>query len=388
MRKQYLIAVILSFSLAASVAQERRVTLLFAGDAMMHTPQIYAAKTDSGYNFHSVFHHVKDQITAADIAGVNLETTFGGIPYSGYPAFSSPTQYAPALHQAGFNIFFTANNHALDTGKKGLEQTIQTIRDLDAKQTGTFVNQKQRNLLYPMMIIKNGIRIALLNYTYGTNGLRATPPNIVNLIDTLQIKKDIAAATLLTPDIIIANMHWGNEYHTQPSTQQKSIAQFLFRHHVRIIIGHHPHVVQPLHIYLANNNNTDNTDSINSTDNINYSINNINSTDSITHAVYYSLGNFVSNQRKPNTDGGMLAHIVLSKAHSNASVTIEQVDYSLVWVHKYFEGDRPVYRILPIQADTTGYNLQPYEQLTMDRFVKSAIKIVQPHLQTIAYPSE
>ena len=351
MRKQYIIAVILSISLATMVAQERRVTLLFAGDAMMHTPQIFAAKTDRGYDFHSVFHHIKDQITATDIAGVNLETTFGGTPYTGYPAFSSPKEYATALHQAGFNIFFTANNHALDTGKKGLEQTIQTIKDLGAKQTGTFVNQKQRYLLYPMMIIKNGIRIALLNYTYGTNGLRASPPNIVNLIDTLQIKQDITTATLLKPDIIIANMHWGNEYHTHPSAQQKKIAQFLFNNNVRIIIGHHPHVVQPLQTFAE--------------------------ADSITHAIYYSLGNFLSNQRKQDRDGGMLAHIVLSKSHNNAPVTIEQADYSLVWVHKYFKLGKPVYRILPAQADTTGYNLQPYEQWTMDRFVKGVEKIVE-----------
>ena len=347
MRKQCIIAIILSISLAATVAQERRVTLLFAGDAMMHTPQIYAAKTDSGYNFHSVFDHVKDQIKAVDIAGVNLETTFGGEPFTGYPTFSSPKEYATALRQAGFNIFFTANNHALDTGQEGLEQTIQTIREVGAKQTGTFFNQEQRYLLYPLMIIKNGIRIALLNYTYGTNGLRVSSPNIVNLIDTILIKQDILATQKLQPDIVIAVMHWGEEYHTEPSVHQKKIAQFLFRHNVRIIIGHHPHMVQPIETHRAPN-------------------------DSITHTVYYSLGNFYSNQRKPNRDGGMLAHIVLSKAHSNATVTIDKADYSLVWVNKYFERGNPVYRILPIQTDTTGYNLQPYEQWTMDRFEKVA----------------
>ena len=347
MRKQYIITVILSISLAATVAQERRVTLLFAGDAMMHTPQIYAAKTDSGYYFYSVFDHIRDQIKAADIAGVNLETTFGGEPFTGYPTFSSPKEYATALRQAGFNIFFTANNHALDTGQEGLEQTIQTIREVGAKQTGTFFNQEQRYLLYPLMIIKNGIRIAMLNYTYGTNGLRASSPNIVNLIDTTLIKQDIVATQKLQPDIVIAVMHWGEEYHTQPSVHQKKIAQFLFHHNVRIIIGHHPHLLQTIETQRAPN-------------------------DSITHTVYYSLGNFYSNQRKPNRDGGMLAQIVLSKAHSNATVTIEQADYSLVWVNKYFERGKPVYRILPIQTDTTGYNLQPHEQWTMDRFEKEA----------------
>lgn len=358
MHKHYLLA-LLSFSLAAAVAQEKRVTLIFAGDAMQHTPQIVAAKTDSGYNYQPVFKLIEDKIANADIAGVNLETTFGGPPYTGYPLFSSPKEYATALHNAGFNIFFTANNHALDSGKKGLQQTIKAIKDLGAKQTGTFTSKEERLLLYPLMLIKNGIRIAFLNYTYGTNGLKAQKPNIVNLIDTITIKQDIVATKKLQPDIIIAVMHWGEEYHTQPSAQQKSIAQFLFNNNVRIIIGHHPHVVQPIQTFTQN--------------------------DSITHTVFYSLGNFVSNQRKPNRDGGMLAEIVLSKTSNNAPVTIQSVDYSLVWTHKYFVGGKPVYRILPVSKDSTNqtttytdsYNLQPGEQWAMSSFVKSAIKTVE-----------
>ncbi len=369
MRRYYLLA-LLSVSLAALVAQEKRVTLIFAGDAMQHTPQIYAAKTDSGYNYEPVFELFKHKIADADIVAVNLETTFGGPPYTGYPTFSSPKEYATALHQAGFNLFFTANNHALDTGKKGLEQTIQTIKELGAKQTGTFATEEERALNYPLMLIKNGIRIAFLNYTYGTNGLVAKPPNIVNLIDTILIKQDIIAAQKLQPDIVIAVLHWGEEYHTQPSAHQKKIAQFLFNHNVRIIIGHHPHVVQPLQTRTQG--------------------------DSITHTVFYSLGNFVSNQRKQDRDGGMLAHIILSKTHKDAPVAIQSVDYSLVWVHKYFEGHKPVYRILPIQnrtnnpspIDTTGYNLQPYEQWVMDRFARGANKIVSSQPHTTSYPAE
>ncbi|NLZ95980.1 MAG: hypothetical protein GX921_09185, partial [Bacteroidales bacterium] len=198
-----------------------------------------------------------------------------------------------------------------------------------------------------------------LNYTYGANGLKVAPPNIINRIDTTLIKQDIATANKLQPDIIIAVMHWGEEYQTQPSRQQKKIAQFLFNNNVRIIIGHHPHVVQPIQTIIDS--------------------------DSITHTVFYSLGNFVSNQRWKNSDGGMLAHIVLSKAHPDASVTIESADYSLVWVHKYFKGNKPGYRILPIDKEKNSnssttlhkYNLQPYEQWAMDRFVRSATNIIE-----------
>ena len=344
----------LSLSYAVIIAQESKVTLLFAGDAMQHMPQVYAAKTDSGYNYSPVFELVKSKISQADIAGVNFETTLGGKPFKGYPQFSSPDEYAIALHQAGFNIFFTANNHVVDTGRKGLERTIKVIKEQGAKQTGSFASKEQRDLYYPLMIIKNGIRIAFLNYTYGTNGLLVAKPNIVNLIDTLVMEKDIAAAELLKPDIMIAVMHWGEEYQSVPTVAQKRVAQFLLRNNVRIIIGHHPHVIQPIEIIKVN--------------------------DSITHTVFYSLGNFVSNQQQPNTDGGMFAEIVLSKSNNdsnaNAEITIESVDYSLVWVHKYFKSGKPVYRLLPIERKNEKpaslFNLTSYEQYTLERFVNAA----------------
>ena len=353
MRTHSLFALLI-LSCSISFAQESRVTLLFAGDAMQHLPQIYAAKTDSGYNYDAVFELVKDKISNADISSVNFETTLGGKPYTGYPLFSSPNEYAIALKNVGFDIFFTANNHALDTGKKGLEQTIRVIKEKGIKQTGTFESEEQRSLNYPLMIIKNNIRIAFLNYTYGTNGLAAEKPNIVNLIDTVLIREDLQTAQLLKPDILIAVMHWGEEYHTKPSTKQKEIAHFLLRNDVRIIIGHHPHVIQPVLIDRVN--------------------------DSIASTVFYSLGNFFSNQRKQNTDGGMLAEIVITKKDDDTPINIESVDYAFVWVHKYFEKDKPVYRLLPIGKGTEDsinnrYNeLTPYEKYTLKRFIKAANK--------------
>lgn len=351
MRIQCLI-ILLSLSSITVIAQEKRVTLLFAGDAMQHMPQFYAANTDSGYNYAPVFQFVKNHISQFDIAGVNFETTLGGAPYKGYPQFSSPNEFATALYDAGFNFFFTANNHSLDTGKRGLEQTIEFIKELGAKQTGTFKSLERRELTYPLMIIKNGIRIAFLNYTYGTNDIQVEEPNIVNIIDTLLIKKDLKSAELLKPDIMIAVMHWGEEYHTKPSKSQKKIAQFLLDNKVRIVIGHHPHVIQPIQTTKLN--------------------------DRIINTVFYSLGNFISNQRKPDTDGGMIAEIVLSKAKDEAFVNIESVDYSLVWVHKIFKSGKAVYHILPIDKDDENYQkdftLTPYEHLMLKGFVDRAIK--------------
>lgn len=320
-KRVYTFVILFSVALCA-FSQVRKVSLLFVGDAMQHGPQIKAAATDSGYVYDRCFQHIQQEISAADIACVNFETTLGGKPYRGYPLFSAPDEYAIALQHAGFDLFFTANNHCLDTGKKGLERTIEVLDTLGVKHTGTFVNKENRTLYYPLMIIKSGIRMAFLNYTYGTNGLSVSSPNVVNFIDPKVMKKDIEAAKRMMPDVIIANVHWGNEYQTKASAAQQEVARFLHANGVRIVIGHHPHVVEPIVVSQEN--------------------------DSIRSVVYYSLGNFVSNQRKTNTDGGAVALITLSQEEYGKPVKIESCDYELVWVNKFFEHKKPVYEIVPL----------------------------------------
>lgn len=332
-------------------AQESKVSLIFAGDAMQHMPQVNAARTADGYNYDSCFYLIKDKISAADIAGVNFETTLAGKPYKGYPMFSSPDEFAFALKETGFDIFFQASNHAVDRGRKGLERTIDILDSIGVKHTGVFKNKEARELYYPLMIIKNGIRIAFLNYVYDTNGLLITKPNIVNLIDTSQIKKDLQLTQLYKPDIIIAHMHWGEEYHTSPSKAQKDLTSLLFNNGVRIIIGHHPHVIQPIVVNKEN--------------------------DTIKNAVYYSLGNFISNQQKVNTDGGMLAEIVLSK-EKDKDVVIESCDYSLVWVRKYFTNHKANYVLIPSWEPENHKipEMSSSEKQKMNIFVRNAKKII------------
>ncbi len=344
---------LLSF-LAGAQAQKQQVTLLFAGDAMQHLPQIKAAYNGAGYEYDSCFYRIKEKIDSTDIACVNLETVLAGKPYTGYPAFSAPDAFAEALKNTGFDVFFLANNHALDKGQKGLERTIDVLDSLGVKHTGTFKSPEARERYYPLMIIKNGIRIAFLNYVYGTNGLSVRPPNVINLIDTMQIKKDLALTDLYRPDIIIANMHWGEEYKTLPSVQQKQLAEFLFLHGVRIVIGHHPHVVQPMVLEREG--------------------------ESIKHVVYYSMGNFISNQQKVHTDGGMLAEVVISKEDDDSPVRIESCDYSLVWVRKFFQNGKYRYVLLPSwknQEDLTPEMTQEEKQ-KMNTFVTHAERIIRP----------
>lgn len=333
-------------------AQESKVSLIFAGDAMQHMPQVNAARTANGLNYDTCFYLIKDKISAADIAGLNFETTLAGKPYKGYPMFSAPDEFAIGLKEAGFNLFFLANNHAADKGKKGIERTITILDSIGVKHTGTFKSREARSLFYPLMIIKNNIRMAFLNYTYGTNGLPVPSPNIVNLIDTAQILRDLQLTKLYKPDIIIAHMHWGEEYRTFPSKTQKELTELLFENGVRIVIGHHPHVVQP---FIVNKEN-----------------------DSIKNVVYYSLGNFISNQKQPNTDGGMLAEIVISK-EKEKDVVIESCDYSLVWVRKPSVNRRSNYVLIPSWEPQHHAipEMDDQEKQKMNIFVRNAERIIE-----------
>ncbi|MBK5196199.1 MAG: CapA family protein, partial [Proteiniphilum sp.] len=248
------------------------------------------------------------------------------------------------------NIFFQASNHAVDRGRKGLERTIDVLDSIGIKHTGTFKSDETHSLFYPLMIIKNGIRIAFLNYVYDTNGLAVKPPNIVNLIDTNLIKSDLRHTQLYKPDIIIAQMHWGEEYHPTPSLQQKRVAELLLRHGVRIVIGHHPHVVQPLVVEKAYGE--------------------------IQHVVYYSLGNFISNQQRAHTDGGMLAEIVISKREDASPVVIESCDYSFVWVRKEYYKGKINYQLIP-SWNVKNAAMRAEEKQKMDIFAGNAERIVQ-----------
>lgn len=339
-------------------AQKKDVSFLFAGDAMQHQSQINTAKKGGEFDYSTYFEKIKEKITTADIAVVNLEVTLAGKPYTGYPQFSAPDEFAVALKDAGFDIFLTANNHCLDRRKKGLERTITVLDSLKVLHSGTFADSTKRELYYPLMMIKNGIRIAMLNYTYDTNGIKVTAPNIVNLIDRNMILKDIATARAMQADIIIANMHWGYEYKLMPNNEQKELANFLIENGVRIVVGNHPHVVQPIDIRYDDSKKIDSV-------------------------IIYSLGNFVSGMKLVNTTGGMMANISISK-EMDKKVTIESCNYSLVWVHKTKDkyGNFNFFELLPPEKyeNTEGKEYLGEENYNlMKSFSKTAKKTVEAY---------
>ena len=320
------------------VEPPKRLRLLFAGDAMCHTPQIRSARRkDYSLDFRDMFAGVKHHFDQADISIVNLETTISpNTHYSGYPCFSSPAEYADALAWLGTDIAVLANNHCCDNGARGINSTIAKLNTLGIAHTGVFNSEEELQRNEILRFERNGIKFSLINYTYGTNGNRIPRGCKVNLIDTVRMANVVKRASE-GADCVIACMHWGYEYTHQPSREQHKVAKFLHRNGVDLVIGSHPHVVQP---YVA----TDRQITI------------------------YSLGNFVSNQKKIDTDGGLLAEIEVEKGADSIC------RYSL--------------RTIPIWVMYPGRRLvssEPAEEVTMnkiqraryERFVSSTKRLLE-----------
>ena len=297
----------------------RHLSLLIAGDLMQHMPQIKSAKqSDGSYDYGECFAGIKAEVERADVAIANFETTLAGQPYSGYPQFSAPDDFLSAVQSAGFDIMLTANNHCVDTRRKGLERTLTMMDSLGMAHLGTYRTLDERQEHYPYLLEKNGLRIVLLNFTYDTNGIPVPQPCHVNLMDTLEIAADLDKARQMKPDAIIALPHWGIEYQTLPSKEQREMAAWLLSHGVDHIIGGHPHVAQPLELRNDGRN-----------------------------LVAWSMGNLVSNQSKPNTYGGYMVRLDITK--SGLQTTLSDCYYTLYWVSRPPDnGYRHTYRILPI----------------------------------------
>ncbi|MGB3468304.1 MAG: CapA family protein, partial [Cyclobacteriaceae bacterium] len=171
----------LSLDASDTIPQTSEFSLIFTGDVMQHDSQINGAyyKVTDTYEYDSNFYYLKDILSSADYTIANLELTLAGKPYKGYPTFSSPDNLAVSLKNAGIDCLVTANNHSCDRRKKGIVRTIDVLDSLDIPHTGTFKSETARDTLYPMLIEKKGFRIALLNYTYGTNGIPVPSPTVV-----------------------------------------------------------------------------------------------------------------------------------------------------------------------------------------------------------------
>lgn len=318
-----MITLALKLAVLLSVLLPCEAELLFVGDAMAHGPQLRAAlQPDGTYDFTPCFDALRTEISGADYAVVNLETPVSGGNYSGYPMFNAPDSYVDALRDAGFDLFLTANNHTLDRGDAGLKKTIHLLDSLGLDHLGTYVNATERSRRLPMIAEVKGYRVGMLNYTYGTNGLKAKGDVVVDYIDRDVIAQDVKALRNAGAEIIIANMHWGEEYHLQPVASEKSMADYLTSLGVDVIMGSHPHVVQPVETR----------------------------TNPITGTpvqVIYSLGNFISNQQDTNSRGGLMVKLRLRR--HGGKVTVSAPECSLFYC-SHPTGTQRNYKLLRVDS--------------------------------------
>jgi len=306
-----------------------RMKLSFVGDIMGHENQLYAAagapskmksKDMSDFNYATCFRYVQPIFETSDLVVGNLELTLNGKGrYTGYPMFRSPDILATYLKEAGFDLVTTCNNHSNDGLKYGLINTIEVLDSLGIEHTGTFKSQAERDRLYPLIVEKEvdgtTFRLAFINYTYATNGVRTREPCVVNLIEQNQIYKDIISAKAAKPDLIIAIMHWGKEYQLDEHKDQIAYTKFLWENGVDVVIGGHPHVIQPIK-----------TDTIWAADSIAFR----------EVLVSYSLGNFISNQYRENTDAGLIFELELVKNSQTNETVLGKHDYIITW--RYIQG--------------------------------------------------
>ena len=249
------------------------IRIVMAGDMLMHERVMESGLQEDGtYNFDHLFTHVEDRIQQADLALVNQETILGGteLGLTGYPCFNSPYELGVAEVEAGFDVILHGTNHALDKGKKGAincmdfwEQNYPQISYLGINRS----QEMQNNNIY--VYEKDGIKLAILNYTYGTNGIK-TPsdmPYLVNYMDKEKIISDLKLADELA-DFTVVCPHWGNEYNLGISVEQKHWTEVFLQNGVDLVIGTHPHVIEPVEWMEDENGNR--------------------------MLVYYSIGNFVN----------------------------------------------------------------------------------------------
>jgi poly-gamma-glutamate synthesis protein (capsule biosynthesis protein) len=321
---------------------------------MQHDGQINAAynKSNNSYEYEDGFKYVKPIIQQYDIAIANLEVTLAGKPYKGYPQFSAPDELAKTLINSGFNLILTANNHSCDRGSKGVLRTLDVLDRLGVMHTGTFRSKEERDKNYPLIIEQKGMKVAILNYTYGTNGLTVNKPLIINYIDSAVIRKDVEKAKKLNADYVICNMHWGKEYKSLPDSYEKKWEAYCYRIGIDMVIGGHPHVVQPI------------------------VKKELNGKEKLTA---WSLGNFVSNMSIRYTRGGVMVGVKVKK--ENNTTKLSAVEYCLVYVHKKQEGAVKQYYILP-EFDYNSYRpgfLDPGELSRMNQFFSDSRKLFRDH---------
>lgn len=308
------------------------ITLSVIGDIMCHNTQYNDAYVNGVYDFNYVFDDIREELSVADYAVGNLETTFAGSErgYSSYPEFNTPESLAWAIKEAGIDLVCTANNHSLDSGYSGIESTIDYLDQAGILHTGTYKSPEAQSETTIADI--KGLKVAFLSFTYGTNGIPIPSGReyCINLIDDDFIVNRLNAAKEQNPDIICVFMHWGEEYETSPNNEQIRLANLLFDNGVDVILGSHPHVLQRMEKVEVG-------------------------TEGETREgfVIYSLGNFVSGQVKENTRDSIILNLTLTKK-GTGEVIVDSAKYTPIYTYKSGAAVRQ-YKVLDIKKALDNY---------------------------------
>jgi poly-gamma-glutamate synthesis protein (capsule biosynthesis protein) len=334
---------------ATGAAGPKSVTITAVGDLMMHQRQLTDAKQkDGSYDFSDYFTEVAPYLNKADLTFGNLETTLLGKNYRGYPLFSAPDSYLDAIKTAGFDVVTTANNHSFDTGFAGLVRTIDTLRAYGFYQTGTFKSAEEAKV--PLIIDVRGVKVGVVAYTHGAGHSQSIPKDVrafcLRVWKTADYERDVKACRDAGAQLVIACVHWGNEYARTPSNAVRAEAVEMLEAGVDLILGSHPHVVQPFEIIdVVRKDKT-----------------------AARCAVAFSMGNFMSNQRRRYSDCGIIFNITLTQ-DASGKFQIASLGYVPTYVNRSpgYTG----YRVLPVaeyMADAGRLSkLDPYNRANVRR---------------------
>ncbi|CDO04090.1 Capsule biosynthesis protein CapA [Oceanobacillus picturae] len=285
-----------------NIKMETSITVAAIGDMLIHAPVYRDAKTEDGYDFTPMLHQVKQYLQAPTVTIANQETMIGGeaLGLSTYPQFNSPFEVGDALKAVGVDAVTLANNHTLDRGEEAIQRAIAHWETIDMMYTGAYKDEEDQKHIR-VQETEEGISLAYLSYTYGTNGI-PTPAGkdyLVNRIDREKIAEDIAVAKERA-DAVIVSLHFGTENERMPNEEQKELAQYTADLGADVIIGHHPHVLQPVEWLTGENGKRT--------------------------LVAYSLGNFLSSQQEYyQRIGGMLQFSIRKTSQvDEAQVTVEE----------------------------------------------------------------
>ena len=375
------------------IVKTATATIAATGDILMHYPIIKTGQVsgEGEYNFDSIFSYFNSYVSNADYAVANLETTLSGLdngyPYQGYPRFNSPDGIVNSAQRAGFDMLLTANNHSYDTGEKGFLRTLSVVDEVGLDRIGTHLNPEE-----PRYLIRdiNGIKVGMICYTYETededlalkslNGIRLNEETsqLVNTFSYLRLEEfyaelegHLSAMEEEGAQASVLFIHWGNEYQIEENDYQRDMAQAICDLGVDVIVGGHPHVVQPIELLTARNDPDHST------------------------VCLYSMGNAVSNQRierMPSYDGftedGMLFQVTFA-SYSDGAVILENIDLLPTWVNltKSEQTGKTAYEIIPLDREVedwkTTFTLTEGECAQAERSYERTMSIVGEGLEQV-----